>query len=49
MMREIGQKLLDGDVTANLESLHEVRLTALLHDLLKEGKQEAAQLLGGQS
>ena len=40
------QKLLDGDATANLESLHSVRLTALLHDLMKRGKLEAAQLLG---
>ena len=32
------KKLFDGDTTPNLESLHEVRLTALLHDLLKEGK-----------
>ena len=46
MRREIGEKLLDGDATAILESLHEVRLTALLHDLMKEGKLEAAQLLG---
>ena len=40
------EKLLDGEATANLESLHSVRLTALLHDLMKEGKLEAAQLLG---
>ena len=40
------QKLLDGDATANLESLHSVRLTALLHDLMRRGKLEAAQLLG---
>ncbi len=40
------EKLLDGDATDNLESLHNVRLTALLHDLMKEGKLEAAQLLG---
>ena len=40
------EKLLDGDGTANLKSLHNVRLTALLHDLMKEGKLEAAQLLG---
>ena len=40
------EKLLDGEATPNLESLHKVRLTALLHDLLKEGKLEAAQLLG---
>ncbi|MXY98637.1 MAG: hypothetical protein F4Z29_13065 [Gemmatimonadetes bacterium] len=40
------EKLLEGDATDNLESLHNVRLTALLHDLMKEGKLEAAQLLG---
>ena len=40
------EKLLDGDATDNLESLHSVRLTALLHDLMKKGKLEAAQLLG---
>ena len=40
------EKLLEGDATDNLESLHDVRLTALLHDLMKEGKLEAAQLLG---
>ena len=40
------EKLLEGDGTDNLESLHNVRLTALLHDLMKEGKLEAAQLLG---
>ena len=40
------EKLVDGDATPNLESLQEVRLTALLHDLMKEGKLEAAQLLG---
>ena len=40
------KKLVDGDATPNLESLQKVRLTALLHDLLKEGKLEAAQLLG---
>ena len=40
------KKLLNGDATDNLESLHSVRLTALLHDLMKEGKLEAAQLLG---
>lgn len=40
------EKLLDGGGTANLESLHSVRLTALLHGLMKEGKLEAAQLLG---
>lgn len=40
------EKLLEGEATANLESLHSVRLTALLHDLMKEGKLEAAQLLG---
>ncbi len=38
--------MLDGDATPNLESLHKVRLTALLHDLMKEGKLEAAQFLG---
>ena len=32
------EKLLDGDATDNLESLHNVRLTALLHDLLKEAR-----------
>ena len=40
------EKLVDGDATPNLESLQEMRLTALLHDLMKEGKLEAAQLLG---
>ena len=40
------KKLVDGDATPNLESLQKVRLTALLHDLMKEGKLEAAQLLG---
>ena len=40
------EKLLDGDATPNLESLHKVRLTALLNDLMKQGKLEAAQLLG---
>ena len=40
------KKLLDGDATPNLESLHRVRLTALMNDLMKEGKLEAAQLLG---
>ena len=40
------EKLLDGDATPNLESLHKVRLTALLNDLIKQGKLEAAQLLG---
>lgn len=40
------EKLLDGDATDNLESLHNVRLTALLHDLMNEGKMGAAQLLG---
>ena len=40
------EKLLEGDATPNLESLQKVRLTALLHDLMKEGKLEAAQLLG---
>ena len=40
------EKLLEGDATNNLESIHNVRLTALLHDLMKEGKLEAAQLLG---
>ena len=40
------EKLLDGDATPNLESLHKVRLAALLNDLMKEGKLEAAQLLG---
>ncbi len=40
------EKLLDGDDTPNLESLHKVRLTALLHDLMKRGKLEAAQRLG---
>ena len=40
------EKLVDGDTTPNLESLQKVRLTALLHDLMKEGKLEAAQLLG---
>ena len=40
------EKLLEGDATPNLESLHKVRLTALLNDLMKEGKLEAAQLLG---
>ena len=40
------EKLLEGEVTDNLESLHNVRLTALLHDLMKRGKLEAAQLLG---
>ena len=29
-------KLLDGDATPNLERLHEVRLTALLHNPLEE-------------
>ena len=29
-------KLLDGDATDNLESLHSVRLTALLDDMLEE-------------
>ena len=28
-------KLLDGDTTDNLENLHKVHLTALLHDLMK--------------
>ena len=40
------EKLLEGDATPNLESLHKVRLAALLHDLMREGKLEAAQLLG---
>ena len=40
------EKLLDGDDTPNLESLHKVRLTALLNDLMKRGKLEAAQILG---
>ena len=40
------EKLLEGDATPNLESLQKVRLTALLHDLMKEGKLETAQLLG---
>ncbi len=40
------EELLDGDAIANLESLRKVRLTALLHDLMKEGKLEAVQLLG---
>ena len=40
------EELLEGDAMDNLESLHKVRLTALLHDLMKEGKLEAAQLLG---
>ena len=40
------EKLVDGDATPNLESLQKVRLTALLHDLMKEGKLEAAQILG---
>ena len=31
------EKLLDGNATDNLESLHKVRLTVLLHDLMKEG------------
>ena len=39
------EKLLEGDATDNLESLHKVRLTVLLHDLMKEGKLEAVQLL----
>ena len=39
-------KLLDGDDTPSLESLHKVRLTALLNDLMKRGKLEAAQILG---
>ena len=38
--------MLAGDAADNLENLHSVRLTALLHDLVKEGKLEAAQLLG---
>ena len=42
----MAEKLTDGDTTDNLESLHNVRLTALLHDLMREGKLEAAQLLG---
>ena len=40
------KKLLDGDATDTLEDLHSVRLTALLKELMKEGKLEAAQLLG---
>ena len=40
------EKLLDGESTPNLESLHKVRLTALLNDLVEEGRLEAAQLLG---
>ncbi len=40
------EKLLEGDAADNLESVHNVRLTALLHDLVKDGKLEAAQLLG---
>ncbi len=40
------EKLLDGDAADNLESVQSVRLTALLHDLVKDGKLEAAQLLG---
>lgn len=41
------ERLLDGDATDNLESLHKVRLPALLHDLMKEEKLEVAQLPGG--
>ena len=40
------EKLLNGEATPNLESLHNVRLTALLNDLMKQGKLEAAQALG---
>ncbi len=40
------KKLLDGDATDNLEDLHSVRLTALLKELMKEGKLETAQFLG---
>ena len=40
---------LEGDATDNLESLHSVRLTALLHDLLKkEGRLRAVRDAGGQ-
>ena len=39
--------LVDGDATDNLESLHSVRLTALLHDLVKkQGRLRAARTLG---
>ncbi len=41
------EKLLAGDATPSLESLHGVRLTALMHDLMnREGKMGAAQILG---
>ncbi len=41
------EKLRRHDATPNLESLHEVRLTAMMLDLVKsEGKMEAARLLG---
>ena len=43
------EKLLDGDATDNLESLHNVRLTALLHDLMKQGgRLRAIRDAGGQ-
>ncbi len=41
------EELLVGGSTPSLESLHEVRLTALMHDMVdREGKLETAQLLG---
>ena len=40
-------ELLTGDRTPSLESLHELRLTALLRDMVKKkGRMEAAELLG---
>ena len=40
------EKLLDGDATPNLERLHEVRLTALPHDLLKDVSRRLLSSLG---
>ncbi len=42
----MNEELLSGDATPSLESLHQVRLTALLHDLVDDrGRMEAAEAL----
>ena len=44
---QLRKLMVDGDATDNLESLHSVRLTALLHDSVKkEGRLRAARTLG---
>ena len=44
---QLRKLMVDGDATDNLESLHSMRLTALLHDSVKkEGRLRAARTLG---